>query len=159
MEDETEENTLIDTVLDALAALGIQSVTYDLNGGGDSGECELTGVVYADGRETHHLPELPIGLYADGRVRYLAPYLADYAADHPEGDWVNNEGGSGSVVFNPLASDGERIEDNVVYNDEDDEDDYDEAMDDIELDGDDEPFDPSLIDDNTPITIAKEKAA
>lgn len=159
MEDETEAKSLIDTVLDALAALGIESVTYDLSGGGDSGECELSSVVYADGRETLQLPDLPIGLHGDGRVRNVATYLGDYAAEHPEGDWVNNDGGSGNVVFKPLDPDGERIEDSMIYHDEDEDGDYDEDVDDIELDEDGEPFDPSQIDDDTPITISREKAA
>lgn len=84
-----------------LAALGIVEVTFCLDGGGDSGECDLESVLYADGRRDAHLPSVPIGFSDSGDIMLLDLSLDAIASDVPDGDWCNNEGGYGSVSFFP----------------------------------------------------------
>lgn len=76
----------------ALAALGIVEVTFSLEGGGDSGDCELERVLFADGRQEAHLPSLPIGFSDSGDIVFLDIALDQIASDAPDGDWCNNEG-------------------------------------------------------------------
>lgn len=120
-----------------LRALGIAEVSFSLDGSGDSGDTSFDGVLYADGRHLMELPDLPIGFGSDGRVLGLFGYLDDFAANLPDGDWVNNEGGYGTVTIRPFADDDhERFECDMTYREEGDygDDDDDESFDDIELD-------------------------
>ncbi|MDF0490433.1 hypothetical protein PX554_20085 [Sphingomonas sp. H39-1-10] len=133
---------LIDSACDLLRALGIVAATFALDGGGDSGESTLATVRYADGREDYRLPELPIALHNDGRPILLGGFLEDYSSDLPDGDWVNNEGGYGTVTIRPLETDPhERVECDMTYRADDDydDDDYDEDDDPDDPDDPDEP--------------------
>ncbi|QAB00980.1 MULTISPECIES: hypothetical protein [Agrobacterium tumefaciens complex] len=127
-----------------LAALGIVEVTYSLSGGGDSGECDLEQVVYADGRRSAVLPSIPIGFSDDGTILLLDRVLEDIAEEAPEGDWVNNEGGRGTVSFFPTETEVDaRLVCDMTYGDEDDEDDEDsddfaDFFDDIDPPGEDD---------------------
>jgi hypothetical protein len=133
-------------ILDLLGAIGIDEVTYSLSGGGDSGETELESVHYLTGNDASTLPFLPIGFNADGSPKLLAEYLEDAAADLPDGDWVNNEGGFGSVTFAPTAADpDDRIDIDMTYRPDgdygDDDDDPDGPFDDLDFDVGEEPVD------------------
>lgn len=110
-----------DRVFALLAALGVDEIIYSLNGSGDSGDSDLDGVRYADGRDATGLPAIAIGFHADGQPRMLAAYLDDLASDEPDGDWVNNEGGYGTVTFRPRADEPcERVECDMTYREEGD---------------------------------------
>lgn len=135
---------LIENVLAVLAGLGIAEVHYDLSGGGDSGECTLESVVMTDGSIGDGLPDMTISFTAAGHRIALDDFLSDHAAEVPEDNWCDNDGGSGTVVYRPGAEDeDERIECCMSYGDEDDfdYDDQDQDDDDIDLD------DVDLIDD------------
>lgn len=55
--------------------------------------------------------------------------LEDIAAEAPEGDWVNNEGGRGTVSFFPTEEDEDaRLVCDMIYGDEDD-DEFDDGFD------------------------------
>lgn len=120
-EDAARSEQKIGATLDLLAALGVTRVVYRLDGGGDEGDTSLEEVVYADGRQEDRLPEAPTGFSAGGRVRTLSEELEEHAADAPDIDWVNNEGGSGTVTYSPCAAIGERIEVDVHSNPDDDD--------------------------------------
>lgn len=123
-------------VMNLLRALGIEEIEYHLDGGGDSGDTNLERILYADGREDTHLPELPISFSSRGEIHTLGHYLDDLASNLPEGDWINNEGGSGEVFIRPRADEEDWFECNMTYHDEDDsEDDFEED----DLDDDDDP--------------------
>lgn len=124
-EEIVEPRERIEQVLDLMASLGIVKVVCELNGSGDSGEADLGEIEYAPGREEVRLEDIPAGLHGSGKPETLASYLMDYAAELPEGDWVNNEGGQGQVVFLPMEPEGERIVEDMEYNDGYD-DDYDD---------------------------------
>src|SRR5271165_5838264 len=88
-----------------LKTLGVDEVVYQLSGGGDSGTCELDRVAYLDGRVTHTLPVASIGITDRGEVVTLGDRLETLAENLPEGDWVNNEGGYGTVILQPQEAD------------------------------------------------------
>lgn len=107
-------------VVTLLRALGIEEVEYHLDGGGDSGDTSLERVLYIDGHEETHLPDLPISFNPRGEVQTLPHYLDNLASNLPEGDWINNDGGSGEVFIRPMADDEDWFECNMTFHDEDD---------------------------------------
>jgi len=94
-----------DIAIAVLTALGIQELEYTLDGGGDSGDSTLDRIQHVDGRTLEKLPDIPIGIDGTGRPRTLSWLLDDLVADLPEGDWVNNEGGYGTVIIRPFEED------------------------------------------------------
>ena len=132
----------LDDCLKILAALQVSEIVYHLSGGGDSGATELTSVVFADGREGQ-LPIVTIGITDHGKTIRLDERLDDLIYALPEGDWINNEGGHGTVTFRPLEPDEDlRVECDMTYGDDNDEPDFDD--DDIVTPGKDQPrFDPA----------------
>lgn len=119
--------------LELLATLGIVEVRYDLNGEGDSGDCTLEYVCYRDGRQDARLPSIPIGFSDAGEIQLLDEVLERTAADLPESDWVNNDGGYGTVSFFPCAICAEdRVVCDMTYRDGADDYDEDEEFDDLE---------------------------
>ena len=73
--------------------------------------------------------------------------LEDIVAEAPEGDWVNNEGGQGTVVVRPFEDEEEeRIECDITYGDEE----YDNGEGDDFVDEDDPDDDPDDPDDDPP---------
>lgn len=117
------------TVMALLRALDIIEIRFHLSGGGDSGDCEISAVIYADGRETTQVPRLPIGFNGAGNIEFLDIFLENFASDLPEGDWVNNEGGHGDVSIYPNETDEDRrFACDMTYGDDEDEgdDDYDD---------------------------------
>lgn len=85
-----------------LRALNIMEVEYSLSGGGDSGETALERIEYRSGEAGHTLPDIPVSITDNGQIRHLRELLEDIVADAPEGDWVNNEGGYGTVTVFPF---------------------------------------------------------
>lgn len=126
-------------IIRLLRTLGIAEVAYALNGGGDSGETSIEHVFYRDGREEPHLPSVPIRIGPAGQISTLDGVLSDYAADKPDGDWVNNEGGYGTVEIFPFETDPDlMVECDMTYREDGDYgdgDDYDdEDLDPIDVD-------------------------
>ncbi len=154
-----ETRTKLDQVLDALAAFGIVEVVYALDGGGDSGEAALESVTYADGRTEEMLPPLPVGFDARGDVWDLDCYLNGVAAEHPEENWVDNDGGYGTVTFLPKEEHDDRVTYELSFRDEEeDEEEYDELDDDDDEEQaaiDAERRTAATIADDTPVTIDK----
>jgi len=85
-----------------LRALHITEIEYSLSGGGDSGETTLERVTYADDPQARDLPDVPIFINDSGQIRHLPELLETIVADAPDGDWVNNEGGFGTVYVRPF---------------------------------------------------------
>lgn len=150
-----EDRARIEQVLDLMASLGIVKVVYELNGSGDSGEADLGEIEYAPGRDQVKLEDVPVGLGASGNPETLASYLMEYAAEYPDGDWVNNEGGQGQVVFLPMEAEGERIVEDMEYNDGYDDDYDDDDPDEYESDEND---DGSDVDEDAEIRLEGEEA-
>ena len=74
---------------------------------------------------TGNLPEVPIGFSTIGTVYLLPSFVEDLAADIPEGDWWNNEGGYGTVTILPFEDHPDACFDCEmtyrIYDDDDDE--------------------------------------
>lgn len=87
-----------------LRALQITKIEYSLSGGGDSGETTLERVTYRDNPTSHTLPDIPIFISDTGQIQHLPDLLERIVADAPEGDWVNNEGGFGTVYVRPFEN-------------------------------------------------------
>jgi hypothetical protein len=104
-----------------LRAIGIQELGYALDGSGDSGDSTLERIQHVDGRLLDKLPEIPTGVDGSGRPRMLSWLLDDLVADLPEGDWVNNEGGYGTVTIRPFEENEDlRFECDMTFRDEGD---------------------------------------
>lgn len=88
-----------------LRAIGIAELEYSLDGGGDSGDATLERIEHRDARRLDRLPDIPTGVDGAGRPRLLSWLLDDIVADLPDGDWVNNEGGYGTVIVRPFEED------------------------------------------------------
>lgn len=110
-----------ETAIALLRAIGIAELEYSLDGGGDSGEAALERIEHVDGRLLQTLPDVPVGIAPGGGAQMLSWLLHDLAADLPDGDWVNNEGGYGTVVIRPFAEDQEdRFECDMTFREEGD---------------------------------------
>lgn len=122
-------------VISLLQALEIELIVFDLNGGGDDGEVHLEEIRCRDGSALEEIPALPIAITTYGAIATLDSFLSDAAADAPDGDWVNNEGGYGTITIFPFAPDpGDWLTCEMTfreYGDEDDEreEDWDETLD------------------------------
>lgn len=119
----------MDPVTALLRALGITEIEFSLSGGGDSGEVTLERISYQDGRTEHKVPDVPTEISNTGAVRSLPDVLEQIVADAPEGDWVNNEGGYGTVVIRPFEEDEDLVIDcDMTFREEgdygDDDDDF-----------------------------------
>ncbi len=88
-----------------LRALGITEIEYSLSGGGDSGESTLERVTYEKDGDRTHLPDIPIFIADAGEILHLPDLLESIVVDAPDGDWVNNEGGYGTVYVHPFEID------------------------------------------------------
>lgn len=124
-----------------LRALQITEIEYSLSGGGNSGETTLERVTYRDDPLAHDLPDIPIFIGDRGEIRHLPELLEDIVADSPEGDWVNNEGGYGTVYVRPFEDEEELTIDCVMsYREDGDygDDDEDEFVDDGPIDDEDD---------------------
>ncbi|PZR77320.1 MAG: hypothetical protein DI537_43375 [Stutzerimonas stutzeri] len=120
-----------------LRALKIRRIEYGLSGGGDSGETTLERVIYMSGAVAHDLPNIPVTVTNTGSVTKLPDLLERIVSDAPEGDWINNEGGQGTVTVLPFEEeDGLFIECDMTFNDEGD---FDDEFDDSPDDWDDDP--------------------
>ncbi|MDN5925707.1 MAG: hypothetical protein L0I29_01370 [Hyphomicrobiales bacterium] len=124
-----------------LRALQITEIEYSLSGGGDSGETTLEHVTYAGDPEAHDLPDVPIFISDSGQIRHLPELLEAIVADAPDGDWVNNEGGFGTVYVRPFEDEENlSIECDMSFREDGDygdDDDDDQFVDDDLIDDDD----------------------
>jgi hypothetical protein len=127
-----------DIVIAVLTAIGIQEVEYSLDGGGDSGATTLERIQHVDGRVLETLPRIPIGIDGGGRPYMLEALLDDLVADLPKGDWVNNEGGYGTIVIRPFEDEEDVCFDvDMAYREEGDYGDDEEEFLDDDIDDDD----------------------
>lgn len=133
-----------------LRALQITEIEYSLSGGGDSGETMLERVTYRNDPQAHDLPDIPIFIGDRGEIRHLPELLENIVADAPEGDWVNNEGGYGTVYVRPFED--EEEEELIIECDMSYREDGDYGND----DGDDQFVDDDLVDDDDdgPLAVA-----
>lgn len=132
-QDPTGKQDYFTGIAELLRTLGVEEARFALSGGGDDGEASIELVRYRDGREEFRLPTVPVGIGPNGQIFTLSGYLLDRAADLPDGDWVNNEGGFGSVTFFPFAVEPDEIvECDMTYRDYGDDDDDDDE-DDLDL--------------------------
>lgn len=139
-----------------LRALAITELEYSLSGGGDSGETMLERVSYRDAPDSTDLPDIPIFITDVGQLRHLPELLDGIVADAPDGDWVNNEGGSGTVYVRPFEDDETlAIECDMTYRDDGDYGDDDEE-DFVDEDSDDGAFDEG--DRHVPVIVTGEVA-
>ncbi|MCG8273895.1 hypothetical protein MIC97_20635 [Aquamicrobium sp. NLF2-7] len=121
-----------------LRALHISEIEYSLSGGGDSGETTLERVRFRDDPTSHDLPDIPIFISDTGQIRRLPELLENIVANAPEGDWVNNEGGYGTVYVRPFEDEEDlAIECDMTFREDGD---YGDDEDDGAF-SDDEPFD------------------
>lgn len=114
----------LDHCLAILKALQIAEVSYCLSGGGDSGTAEINHVLYADGGHGQ-MPSVTIGITDGGSTLSLDERLDDLVGNIPDGDWINNEGGYGTVILRPQEADPDlRVECDMTYGDDSDERDF-----------------------------------
>jgi hypothetical protein len=107
-----------------LKALQIAEVSYCLSGGGDSGTVEINHVLYADGRYGP-LPIVTIDITDVGGIVCLDERLETIVYDLPDFDWINNEGGYGTVVLRPQETDPDyQVECDMTYGEDNDESDF-----------------------------------
>ncbi len=110
-----------DIAIALLRAIDIQELEYSLDGGGDSGDSTLERIQHVDGRVLDKLPNIPISIDGGGRPYMLETFLDNLVSDLPEGDWVNNEGGHGTVVIRPFEDEeGLCFEIDMTYREEGD---------------------------------------
>jgi hypothetical protein len=111
-----------------LKALQIAEVSYCLSGGGDQGTVELNHVLHADGRCGPIVPALPpvtVGISDSGGTISLDERLDNLIYDVPEFDWINNEGGSGTVILYPQETDPDcQVECDMTYGEDGDGQDF-----------------------------------
>src|SRR5260370_36027400 len=114
--------TPLDHCLAILKVIGVSEIQYALDGEGDSGTTTLATVHFLAGPSPRLLPPLTIGLADYGGLLTLADLLDELVAELPDGDWVNNEGGYGTVILRPHETDADlRVECDMTYRECDDD--------------------------------------
>jgi hypothetical protein len=109
-----------------LKALKIEEVSYCLSGGGDSGTVDINGVLYAGGNYGQ-IPAVTVGITDAGTLVTLEECLENFVYDLPDGDWINNEGGHGTVTLRPQEPDPDlRVECDMNWGDDSDQPDFDD---------------------------------
>ena len=107
-----------------LKALQIAEVSYCLSGGGDSGTVDINHVLYSDGRNGR-MPPVTVGITDSGSTISLDERLESLIYDVPDGDWINNEGGHGTVVLRPQETDPDcQVECDMTWGEDSDEPDF-----------------------------------
>jgi hypothetical protein len=139
----------LDHCLAVLKALQIAEVSYCLSGGGDSGTAELNHVLYADGRPGA-LPAVTIDITDSGHVVSLDQCLDDLVGNVPDGDWINNEGGYGTVILHPQEADPDlQVKCDMTYGNDSDEPDFEDEDGEPDFkDADPSPDEPVTVDDS-----------
>ena len=101
-----------------LKALQVSEVKYCLSGGGDSGTVDLNHVLYTDDKHGP-LPTVTLAVTEVGGIVCLDDCLVNIVYDLPDGDWINNEGGHGTVILRPQETDPDsRVECAMTYGDD-----------------------------------------
>jgi hypothetical protein len=107
-----------------LKALQITEVSYCLSGGGDQGTVEINHVLHAGGH-CGPMPPVTAGVSDSGSTISLDERLENLIYDLPDGDWINNEGGHGTVVLRPQEENPEdQIACDMTYGEDSDEPDF-----------------------------------
>lgn len=118
----TAPMTPLDHCLAILKVIGVSEIQYTLDGEGDSGTTTLDTVHHLDGSSAQLLPPLTIGLGSYAGLLTLADLLDEIVAELPDGDWVNNEGGYGTVILRPHETDADlQVECDMTYREYDDD--------------------------------------
>jgi hypothetical protein len=137
-----------------LKALQITEVNYCLSGGGDQETVELDHVLYADGH-CGPMPIVTVGISDSGSTVSLDERLETIVYDVPDGDWINNEGGSGTVELRPQETDPDcQVECSMTYgnyyDNDDDEPDFEDEEEELlaEFNAGDPVNEPIAIDDS-----------
>lgn len=126
-----------DRAIALLRALNIIEIQYSLNGGGDSGDAEINHIELRDGTTLQALPDLPAGISSTGSIETIDALLDSIVFELPEGDWINNEGGFGTIIIYPFEEDEDRFDVDITFRDEGDYGDDDEDEEGDEYAGDD----------------------
>ena len=118
-------NSDLEYCLAILQALQIAEVSYCLSGGGDSGTVEINHVLYADDHYGE-MPTVTVGITdVGGGIVCLDERLENIVYGLPDGDWINNEGGYGTVVLRPQETDPDyQVECDMTYGEDSDEPDF-----------------------------------
>ena len=104
--------------LEILKALHVVEVMYCLSGGGDFGTADLDHVLYADDKPGP-LPTVTLAVTDAGGIVCLDERLETIIYGLPDGDWINNEGGHGTVILRPQETDPDcRVECDMTYGDD-----------------------------------------
>jgi hypothetical protein len=123
-------------VLACLEALDIEELTVSLDGSGDSGDAVLDCALTRAGETVVALPRITIAVTPSGEAITLEELAVNVAAELPEGNWVDNEGGYGIVTYRPFEDDpGSRVDVDMTYRDEyegDDDPDFEDEPEDYE---------------------------
>lgn len=95
----------IDAIVEILQQMNIKRIMYRLDGGGDSGIVEMDEIEFqGDGNEK--TLDVCIGFESVlGKSSSLKDILDDIVAELPEFDWVNNDGGHGTITICPHEDD------------------------------------------------------
>jgi hypothetical protein len=138
-------NSDLEYCLAILKALQIAEVSYCLSGGGDSGTVEINHVLYADGT-CGPMPTVTVGITDVGGTVSLDERIEAIVYDLPDFDWINNEGGHGTVTLHPQEADPDwQVECDMTYGEDGEEPDFEDdeeflAFDSNDADASDEPI-------------------
>ena len=117
-------NSDLEYCLAILKALQIAEVSYCLSGGGDSGTVEINHVLYADGT-CGPMPTVTVGITDVGGTVSLDERIEAIVYDLPDFDWINNEGGHGTVTLHPQETDPDwQVECDMTYGEDGEEPDF-----------------------------------
>jgi hypothetical protein len=146
---------VLNQAMDLLDTWGVESLVFRLDGGGDSGDVTVEACNFKETsdpsilekrrpileigiegvlrRVPWHIPDasernpgLPQSEYASQSRWSLFTALENEIAEIPDFDWVNNEGGSGTITIYPASWDIAIDMSENVYEEEEDYDDYDD---------------------------------
>jgi hypothetical protein len=140
-------------VLACLRALEIEEAVISLDGSGDSGDAVFDYALTCAGQTLTKLPVLTVAVDHSGQLVTLEELAIDIAASAPDGNWYDNEGGYGKVVYRALEDDPDlQVEIDMTYRDEYEDDDPD-FQDDLEDEGEASAPPPEMLDAVLPIVI------
>ena len=127
-----------DEAVELLAALGVEEILFQLDGSGDDGDCTLGEIRWTE-RHPDGKSVLTVDLDLIPHLHgSLLEILKSSAAEWPDGNWTNNEGGCGPVAIRPWAKE-HPVEIDMDYRCESDHggdfDEEDELGADLEVDG------------------------
>jgi hypothetical protein len=130
-------------IVQILAALGVEEISFRLEGYGDNGDIELEDAIKWATLNLDGNPVIAVDLeqlpFENGS---LLNAIECSIEDWPDGDWINNEGGSGVIIIRPFDKECPIIID-MAYGFEED---CDEELGEVEVPESDDPTDPMASD-------------